>query len=44
MRWFATYSLIAARVSADKTAMAKYLATERAHSDNDISALAALLA
>ena len=40
----AIYAVLLGRVSADKTAMAKYLATDRAHGDNDISALAALLA
>ena len=40
----AIYAVLLDRVSADKATMAKYLATDRAHGDNDISALAALLA
>lgn len=40
----AIYAVLLGRVSADKTAMAKYLATDRAHGDSDIPALAALLA
>ena len=40
----AIYAVLLDRVSADKTTMAKYLATDRAHGDNDISALADLLA
>lgn len=40
----AIYAVLLDRVSADKATMAKYLATDRAHGDNDISALADLLA
>ena len=40
----AIYAVLLDRVSADKAAMAKYLANDRAHGDTDISALAALLA
>ena len=38
------YAVLLGRVSADKAAMAKYLATDRAHGDSDIPALAGLLA
>ena len=40
----AIYAVLLDRVSADKATMAKYLATDRAHGDNDIPALAGLLA